>query len=82
MKSSDILLSLEFYHLVVSRCGEDWVSVHYEDAKVKDGVCLVFDPGRGPDFESACDDYLKKIRGKRLVFNAGTEDRHEIVVLG
>lgn len=81
MKSSDILLSLVSEHLEVWKVGNE-VCVDYYHADVKDGYFLTSAFGMGPDFESACDDYLAKIRGKRLVFNAYSDSRREVVVLG
>ena len=82
MKSIDILLSLDGVELEVSKTIDGHISVNYKDAEVKDNLFLVFDPGRGKTLEEACDDYLTKIRGKKLVFNAYTNDRREVVVLG
>lgn len=81
MKSSDILLSLDGKHLEVFKCGND-VRVGYKNAEVKDGIFLVTDYGAGTDFESACDDYLSKIRGKKLIFNADGSNREAVMVLG
>ena len=82
MKSSDILLSLDGEHLEVSKNSSGGINVCYQGAEIKDGMFLIYDLGRGRDFEEACDDYLSKIRGKKLVFDAHTEDRREILVLG
>lgn len=82
MKSSDILLSLDYEHLEVSKNSSGGINVRYRGAEVKDGMFLITDLGRGKDFEEACDDYLNKIRGKKLVFDAHNEDRREVMVLG
>jgi hypothetical protein len=37
--------------------------------------------GEGITFELACEDYLKKISGKTLVFDSGTDHRKEVTVL-
>ncbi len=81
MKSSDILLSFKLKNLEVWKV-DDEVHVRYANAEIKDGSVLVSASGIGADFESACDDYLAKIRGKRLVFDACTSARKEVVVLG
>lgn len=81
MKSSEILLSLDSKRLEVFK-NDNGVCVGYKGAEVKDGMFLVTDYGTGIDFESACDDYLSKIRGKRLVFNACSSSREEVMVLG
>lgn len=82
MKSSDILLSLEFEELEVSATSAGKIHVRYKGSDIKDGMMLVGSYGRGETFEESCDDYLSKIRGKTLVFNAGTRDRREVTVLG
>ena len=82
MKSSDVLLSLENECLEVSKNNSDGINVCYKDARIRDGVFVIFDLGRGRDFEEACDDYLSKIRGKKLVFDIYTEDEREVTVLG
>lgn len=81
MKSSEILLSLDGGHLEVFK-NSLGVCVEYKGAEVKDGMFLIGEYGIGTDFESACDDYLNKIRGKKLVFNACSNNRKEIMVLG
>lgn len=80
MKSSEILLSLG-EHLEVFKNGLG-VCVDYKNAEVKDGMFLISEFGVGKDFESACDDYMNKIRGKKLVFNAYSSARREVQVLG
>lgn len=82
MKSSDILLLLDGEHLEVSKNSSGGINVRYQGAEIKDGMFLICDLGCGRDFEEACDNYLSKIRGKKLVFDAYTEDRREIIVLG
>ena len=81
MKSSDILLSLGGERLEVFK-NKDGVCVLYKDSEISDGLFLITTYGTGTDFESACDDYLAKIRGQKLVFNVGTENRHEVMVIG
>lgn len=81
MKSSEILLRLDGERLGVFQ-NRHGVCVMYQGAEIKDGSFLVGAYGTGVDFESACDDYLDKIRGKKLVFGATTNGRHEVMVLG
>ena len=81
-KASDILLSLEGYHLEVWKSVDDAICVSYRNADVKDGPVLVGVFGKGGTFEGACYDYLSKIRGKTLVFDAYLKSRKEIQVLG
>lgn len=80
MKSSEILLSLD-EHLEVFK-NSSGVCVHYKNAETKDGYFLKTEWGAGENFESACDDYLDKIRGKKIVFNACTSYRKEVTVIG
>lgn len=82
VKSSDILLSLEMASLEVKQNSKGEIFVHYRDADIKDSPFLVTTFGYGLTFEEACDSYLAKIRGKTLVFNAGTSYRKEVTVLG
>ena len=82
MKSSEILLSLDDGRLEVFKNYHERICVKYQGAEVKDGAFLIGEYGTGIDFESACDDYLNKIRGKKLVFNACSNNRKEIMVLG
>ena len=81
-KASDILLSLESAHLEVWKLSSGVVCVDYQGAEVKDGPVLKGVFGSGGTFEGACYDYLERIRGKTLVFNAGSSTRREITVLG
>lgn len=82
MKSSDILLSLDHERLEVFKSIDGYIGVSYRNAEVKDGMFLISNSGWGNDFEEACSDYLNKIRGKKLVFDARSDDRREIMVLG
>lgn len=82
MKASDILLSLRPRNLSVGKDVNGNVYVEYEHSDVKDGSFLVGFVGRGPDFESACEEYLSYIRGKTIVFDAYTKERKEVVILG
>ena len=82
MKSSDILLTLCSEYLKVWKV-HDHICVDYEDAWISDGITLQGAFGIGPDFESACDDYLNKIRGKKLIFDGPNHaQRKEVTVLG
>lgn len=81
MKSSEILLALEHARLLVWTLSDNTYCVKYEWADVKDGIALLGTFGRGTDFESACEDYLSKIRGKTLVFNYFGKEK-EVTVLG
>lgn len=74
------LLALIDRHLEVWSVGDD-ICVSYENCEVKGYGVLISEYGVGSTFESACEDYLRKISGKTLVFNACTESRKEITVL-
>lgn len=78
MKSSDILLSLDGKRLETFKT-EGLVYVSYKDCDIKDGCSFRIEHGIGSDFESACDDYLSKIRGKHLVFNHLSFEREDII---
>ena len=79
-KSSDRLMSLSNRNLIVGK-NPYGVYVEYENCYIKNGGLLEGRYGTGDTFESACDDYLKQISGKTLVFNPNTSDRTEILVL-
>ena len=80
MKSSEILLSLDEYLEVFKN--SRGVCVNYKNAETKDGCFLISEYGVGEDFETACDNYLNKIRGKKIVFNACSPNRKEVTVIG
>lgn len=80
--ASDILLSLEDAHLEVWKLSDGTICVSYYRCEVKDGPVLIGVFGRGGTFEGACYDYLEQIRGKTLVFNACSNSRREVTVLG
>lgn len=50
------------------------------DAEVKDDCVLIGYHGNGSTPTEAIQDYIKKIKGRTLVFNAMTKDRKEFVV--
>ncbi len=81
-KASDILLSLERAHLEVWKLSDGVVCVAYMGADVKEGNVLKGVFGSGGTFEGACYDYLERIRGTTLVFNACSDQRREVTVLG
>ena len=81
MKASEKLLNLENRMLKVGKNINGKVYVHYENCDVKDGCFLIGTYGTGNNFEEACDDYLNKISGKTIVFNALSSDREEVKVL-
>lgn len=81
MKSSEILLTLNHASLLIWTLSDNTYCVKYENSDIKDGDVLLGTFGRGTDFESACEDYLSKIRGKTLVFNYFGKQQ-EVTVLG
>lgn len=80
MNSIDRLLKLDIapLHVYASR---QYIHVKYAGSEVIKGMFLTTEFGEGLDFQSACDDYLNKISGKTLVFNAYCENRKEVNVL-
>lgn len=84
MKASDLLLSLESGHLEVWRFQNQSgrIGVSYKNAEVKEGSFLRGTFGSGKTFDEACEDYLNQIRGKTLVFNAYSDMRREVKILG
>jgi len=80
MSAVDRLLSLSFHDLAVSKDVKGNICVEYQNCEVKDGYFLKGDPGRGATFEEACEDYMNKIAGKTLVFDA-YGNRKEVTVL-
>ena len=81
MKASEKLLNLEKRMLKVGKNINGKVYVHYESCDVKDGCFLIGTYGTGNNFEEACEDYLNKISGKTIVFNAESSNREEVKVL-
>ena len=81
MKASEKLLNLENRMLKVGKNINGKVYVHYESCDVKDGCFLIGAYGTGNNFEEACEDYLNKISGKTIVFNAESSNREEVKVL-
>ena len=81
MKASEKLLNLEGRMLFVGKNINGKVYVRYECCDVKDGCFLIGTYGTGNSFEEACEDYLKKISGKTIVFNAESSNREEVKVL-
>ena len=81
MKASEKLLNLENRMLKVGRNINGKVYVHYERCDVKDWCFLIGTYGTGNSFEEACEDYLNKISGKTIVFDAESRNREEVKVL-
>lgn len=81
MTISDRLLNLEFHRLEVWRTSKNNVCVAFQRCEVKDGAVLASVFGEGLTFGEACEDYLRQISGKTLVFDACTDKRKEVIVL-
>lgn len=80
IKFGDNVASLN--ELQVTLNCNDQFNVEYEDSFIEDGTGLIGVHGVGNTFESACEDYLNKITGKKLVFNPSNEERRfEVVIL-
>lgn len=79
--AEDILYSLDKW-LETKRISTGEIVVTFHGGWVKDGIFLSGTSGKGKTFSEACEDYLKKIRGKTLVFNPhGGDYKEEIIVL-
>ena len=81
MNASEKLLNLEDRLLKVGKNINGKVYVHQERCDVKDGCFLIGTYGTGNNFEEACEDYLSKISGKTIVFDAESRNREEVKVL-
>ena len=69
------------YYLEAWQFQNGIIGVCYEDCAIKYGDSIMSASGQGKNFSEACKDYLEKIRGKTLVFNAFSQHRKEIRVL-
>lgn len=70
------------YHLDVFQWNngvEKGIGVHFQDAEIKDGSFLVGEYGRGQTLEEACEDYIRQISGKTVVFHACTDHRTDVI---
>lgn len=81
MKASEKLLNLENRTIRVGKNINGKVYVRYERCDVKDGRFFIGTYGTGNNFEEACEDYLNKISGKTIVFNALSSNSEEVKVL-
>lgn len=75
------LLQLDHHYLNVWMLDDGNYAVAYQGADVKDGISLLGVFGKGESFELACADYMTRIRGKTLVFDADSENRKEVFVI-
>lgn len=80
MNSSEILLSLN-EKLEVKSNSFGKIIVRYHNSLVRVLPWHMNMAGYGKDFEEACDDYLSKIKGERLVFDIHTENEREALIL-
>lgn len=80
MKASEKLLNLG-KRIIVDKNIYGKIYVHYENCYVKDDCFLIGKYGTGNSFEEACEDYLNKISGKTIVFNAHSNNCEEVKVL-
>lgn len=72
------------YHLDVFQWNngvEKGIGVHFQNADIKDGSFLVCAYGRGTTLEEACEDYIRKISGKTLIFHAYSDHREEVIFI-
>lgn len=78
ISAEDILLSIN--KKISKRIVNDKIHVSFENCEIKDGNLLSSCYGIGDTIPEACEDYLKKICNKTLVFNAYSEHRKETTV--
>lgn len=78
--AEEVLFSLDKW-LETKRISTEEIAVTFQGSWVKDGLFLSGTSGRGKTFSEACEDYLKKIRGKTLVFNPNRDCEEKIIVL-
>ena len=72
------------YHLDIFRWEngiKTGIGVSFDHAEVKEGAFLAGIFGSGTTLEEACEDYIHKLSGKTLVFNAMSGDRKEVLVI-
>lgn len=81
MEAFNRLLNLEFHRISVFKGADGMICVEYDGAWISDGVTLTGTCGRGRTLEEACDNYLAKISGKKLVFERLNGERREVIVL-
>ena len=76
MKLQDLLDLLDLDLLVTRYANQKGrFSASFRNTDVKEGIMLCGAYGDGKDYHSAVEDYLKKIRGRRIVINAGDKER-------
>lgn len=72
------------YHLDVFQWNdgrERGIGVHFQNCEIKDGAFLVSEFERGVTLNDACEDYIRKISGKTLIFHAYSDRREEILAI-
>lgn len=79
ISAEDILLLIN--KKISKRIVNNEIYVSFENCEIKDGNFLSGCYGIGDTIPEACEDYLKKICNKTLVFNAYSEHRKEITVI-
>ena len=60
---------------------ERGIGVCFQNSEIKDGMFLVGEYGRGQTFEEACEDYIRHVSGKTIVFHACTNGRKEVIFI-
>ena len=81
MNSVDRLLALDGHRLRVFKNNCNLICVEFDRCEVKELGFLIGAHGTGISFEGACDNYMKLIAGKTLVFAAGCDNEERIRVL-
>ena len=57
------------------------IGVEFENCDISDGCILRGEAGYGCNLDTAINDYCNKISGQKLVFNAMSSSRHEMMVI-
>lgn len=78
MTASERLLNTGEYLEVFQYKNDGQIGVCFKNSEIRDGHFLVGECGFGNTFEEACEEYLRMILGKTIIFNAYTTRRREI----
>ena len=63
------------------KTNDDKICATLRGCEVKDGIFLVSTYGIGSNVEYACEDFLQKLQGKTVVFNACSSERETVIFL-
>lgn len=68
-------------HVDVWETNDDKICVSLRGCEISEGVFLVGVYGIGSSLEYACEDFLRKVQGKKVVFNACSSERETVIFL-